>query len=144
MRPDISKPTPFIYLALEIARDAFIYLLFKITTYKNTCMVHRIASMKVYVHVYRQIPPPPPPRPLAPPSLPRLTIRYEKGFNGMSPKYTKESNKIRIHTEKITSLPAARCAQNFIFNGIGKLYFFYNIFLSCANGSVIFIISTLW
>ena len=34
------------------------------------------------------------------------------------------------HIEKTTSLPAARCEQNFILNGIGKLYFFYNIFLS--------------
>ena len=34
------------------------------------------------------------------------------------------------HIEKTSSLPAARCEQNFILNGIGKLYFFYNIFLS--------------
>ena len=32
--------------------------------------------------------------------------------------------------EKTTTLPAARCEQNFILNGIGKLYYFYNIFLS--------------
>ena len=34
------------------------------------------------------------------------------------------------HIEKTSSLPAARCEQNFILNGKGKLYFFYNIFLS--------------
>ena len=34
------------------------------------------------------------------------------------------------HIEKTTSLPAARCEQNFILTGIGKLYYFYNIFLS--------------
>ena len=34
------------------------------------------------------------------------------------------------HIEKTSSLPAARCEQNFILNGIGKLYFFYNFFLS--------------
>ena len=35
-----------------------------------------------------------------------------------------------VHIEKTSSLPAATCEQNFILNGIVKLYLFYNIFLS--------------
>ena len=44
--------------------------------------------------------------------------------------YTLEGTNLGNHIEKTSTLPAARCEQNFILNGIGKLYFFYNIFLS--------------
>ena len=46
------------------------------------------------------------------------------------PSNTTEVRPIYLHIEKLTKLPAARCEQIFILNGIGKLHFFYNIFLS--------------
>ena len=37
---------------------------------------------------------------------------------------------VSAHIEKTNSLPAASCEQNFMLNSIGKLYSFYDIFLS--------------
>ena len=44
------------------------------------------------------------------------------------PCHIEKKNKKKQQTN--SSLSAARCEKNFILNGIGKLYFFFNIFLS--------------